>query len=83
MGVPLYNSMWRHAWIEGKYVVIHCVPDEIKKYHLNDIKEDVTNSNQKYREFLRRGAVEKAREAQRERMAQENLDNALDGLDFA
>jgi hypothetical protein len=44
--------MWRHAWIEGEYIVIHCVPDEIEKYHANDIKEDVKSANSKFRQYL-------------------------------
>lgn len=76
------HTMWRHAWLEDKYVVVHCVPDEVKKFHLNDITEDVTNSNRKYREFLKRVAAERNREVQREMGIQEGLDNALDGLDF-
>jgi len=77
------HTMWRRAWIEGKYVVVHCVPEEVKKYHLRDVTEDVGNSNTKYREFMRRVAAERAIEAQRERKAQEGLDDALDGIDFS
>jgi len=46
------HTMWRHAWIEGEYIVIHCVPDEIEKYHANDIKEDVKSANSKFRQYL-------------------------------
>lgn len=76
------HTMWRHAWIEGNYVVVHCVPDEVKKYHLSDIKQDVTSSNSKYREYLTRVAAEKAREAQRQRKLEKDLDDALGDLDL-
>lgn len=76
------HTMWRRAWIEGRYIIVHCVPDEVKKYHLNDIKQDVTNSNAKYREYLRRVATEEARHAQREAEEQRHINNALGGLDF-
>lgn len=76
------HTMWRHAWIEGNYVVVHCVPEEVKKYHLSDIKQDVTNSNSKYREYLKRVAAEKAREAQRRKKMEQDLDDALGGLDL-
>lgn len=46
------HSMWRKAWIEGSYIVINCVPEELEKYHLNDLKQDVANSNAKYRKYL-------------------------------
>jgi hypothetical protein len=74
--------MWRRAWIEGRYIIVHCVPDEVKKYHLNDIKQDVTNSNAKYREYLRRVATEETRHAHREAEEQRHINNALGGLDF-
>ena len=74
--------MWRRAWIEGRYIVVHCVPDEVKKYHLNDIKQDVSNTNTKYREYLCRVATQEARHSQREAEEQRRINNALDGLDF-
>lgn len=74
--------MWRHAWIEDEYVVVHCVPDEVKKYHLRDIKQDVEGSNAKYREYLRREAAERARESEQQKMLKQNLDSALDDLDI-
>jgi TIR domain len=46
------HTMWRRAWIEGQHIVINCVPDELEKYHLSDLAEDVKNSNAKYRQFL-------------------------------
>ncbi|MDF1741963.1 MAG: toll/interleukin-1 receptor domain-containing protein [Verrucomicrobiales bacterium] len=76
------HSMWRHAWIEGRYIVVHCVPDEVKKYHLADIKQDVESSNAKYRDYLRRLAAQKAREAQQEKRIKDDLDDALDDLNI-
>jgi len=76
------HTMWRRAWVEERYVVVHCVPNEVKQFHLNDIKQDVANSNAKYREFLRRVAQEEARQANREAQEQERLNEAFDGLDF-
>lgn len=43
------HNMWRRAWLDGKYIVVDCVPEEIEQYHLNDLKQDVANCNQKYR----------------------------------
>jgi hypothetical protein len=76
------HTIWRRAWVEDKYIVVHCAPAEVKQYHLNDIKQDVGNANSKYREFLRRLAVERAKEAQHEAREQEQLKDAFDGLDF-
>lgn len=58
------HTMWRDAWIEGEYIVIHCVPDEIGKYHANDIKEDVKNANLKYRQYLLEEAQKEAKKSE-------------------
>lgn len=76
------HTMWRHAWIEGNYAVVHCVPEEVKKYHLQDIKQDITNSNAKYREYLKRASAERVREAQRHKKMEDDLDDALGRLDL-
>ncbi|MGP1665362.1 MAG: toll/interleukin-1 receptor domain-containing protein [Rhodanobacter sp.] len=76
------HTMWRKAWVEGNCIVVYCVPDEVKKYHLRDIKEDVISSNAKYRDYLHRRDMQRAHEAQKQ-VAQKNvLDDALDDLDL-
>jgi hypothetical protein len=39
------HSMWREAWVEGDCVVIKCALDELSRYHMNDLKEDVVTAN--------------------------------------
>jgi hypothetical protein len=56
------HTMWRRAWIEGQYIVIHCVLDELDKYHLRDLRQDVESANNKYREYLMEVARTKASE---------------------
>ncbi len=76
------HTMWRHAWVEDDYIVVHCVPEEVKKHHLRDIAEDVSNTNTKYREHLRKVSADRAREAQREGKERDEIDRALEDLDF-
>lgn len=76
------HTMWRKAWVEGKYVVVYCVPEEVKRYHLRDIKQDVDTCNEKYRQYLHREAMQKAREEQRAIEEKNALNSALDGLKF-
>ena len=76
------HTMWRKAWIEGNSAVVYCVPEEIKKYHLRDLKEDVATSNQKYREHLQRIEARKAQEVQRQDAQRKSLDDSLDDLDL-
>jgi len=56
------HTIWRRAWIEGQYIVIHCVLDELDKYHLRDLRQDVESANNKYREYLMEVARTKASE---------------------
>jgi hypothetical protein len=76
------HSMWRRAWIESDYVVVYCIPEEMKQYHLRDVKQDVANSNGKYREYLMR--VERRRVSDAQRLDKEKgmLDDTLDGLEL-
>jgi len=76
------HTMWRHAWIEGHYIVVHCCLDEVEKYHLNDLKQDVANTNAKYREYLKQQAIEGERERLREEKEKCEIDDSLGGLDF-
>lgn len=76
------HTMWRKAWVEGNAVVVYCVPEEVKKYHLRDIKQDVASANTKYREYLQRQDRRRAREAEREVQVRNSLSAALDDLDF-
>jgi hypothetical protein len=58
------HTMWRDAWIEGEYIIINCVPDEIEKYHASDIKKDVKNTNSKYRRYLMEEAQKEAKKSE-------------------
>lgn len=76
------HTMWRRAWVDGQYVVIHCALDEVKKYHAHDIKQDVANTNKKYGEYLRQLVIEQKKERERKGEELEKIDEALEGLDF-
>jgi hypothetical protein len=67
------HTMWRRAWIEGQHIVIHCVPDELEKYHLADLREDVKNSNTKYRQYLTEIAQQEVKEPNQEKNEREKI----------
>lgn len=76
------HSMWRKAWIEDKYVIVYCVPDEVKRFHLNDIKQDVVNANIKYRQYLFDETIKKQKKRIAEQKEKEEFDKSLGGLEF-
>jgi hypothetical protein len=59
------HTMWRRAWIEGTYIVINCVPEELEKYHMRDLLIDTKNSNQKFRQYITQLAEKEVMEKSR------------------
>lgn len=76
------HSMWRNAWVEDRYVVVHCPLAEVKAHHAADIATDVASTNAKYREHLHQAATRVARESSRHLQEKAKIDSALDGLQF-
>lgn len=67
------HNMWREAWIDGQYIVIDCLPEELESIHLVDLKQDVEVTNDKYFELVRRKSEEEQkkkieRDAERQRL---------------
>ncbi|MGH7249662.1 MAG: hypothetical protein ACREGC_01690 [Minisyncoccia bacterium] len=76
------HSMWREAWIEGRDIVVDCVPEEIKQYHLRDLKEDVGAVNNAYQNYLNRVAADQERIAKEQQAERERLEAVKAGLTF-
>ena len=76
------HTMWRRAWVEGQFIIIHCVPDELEKYHLRDLRQDVDNSNKKYRDYLKEIAQKELREQQKEQEEFSKLKDIKNRLGF-
>lgn len=76
------HSMWREAWIEGDYIVIYCVPDELERYHLNDLKQDVANCNAKYRKYLYEIIQRENEIIRKERQEKEKFEELKNRLKF-
>jgi len=76
------HNMWRRAWIEGNAIVVDCVPEEIALYHLNDLKQDVAEANQKYRQYLGQSEAEQRRAVEVRAQEQKRLEDLKGRLDF-
>ena len=76
------HSMWRRAWIEGGFIVVHCPLEELQPYHLADLKEDVAETNKKYRALLEQARKRQARAQQLADEEQRRKEQALGSLDF-
>lgn len=76
------HTMWRRAWIEGRYIGVRCTLPEVQQYHLSDLKQDVANTNSKYRRYLLEREQARVREQHKLRKKQQEIDRYLDGLEF-
>lgn len=77
------HSMWRKAWVEGNHIIVHCVPDELEKYHLNDLKQDVKNANTKFRDYLTELAQSEEQERARGQRETNQIHDLKQRLDFS
>jgi len=61
---------WREAWIDRKFIVVECQTEELEKYHLNDLKQDLAFANKAFREHVEKQAhaeIQQTRSHQNER----------------
>lgn len=77
------HTMWRDAWIEGEHIVINCVPEELEKYHANDLMKDVENTNSKYRQYLMEKAQNEAKKVKQELSERDQLKELKSRLRFS
>lgn len=77
------HSMWRRAWIEGDCVVVKCATDELQRYHLNDLKQDVANANENLARAIEQHNARENIVAERKEAERIKRDNLLDDLDFS
>lgn len=48
------HSMWRRAWVEDRYIIVEAPLEEMSRYHIRDVTEDIKNANEKYQVLLAR-----------------------------
>lgn len=46
------HPRWRNIWIDRKFIVAECIPDELETHHLRDLKQDIAHANTNYRKYL-------------------------------
>ena len=73
---------WRRAWIDRKYVIVECLPEEVEKYHLNDLKQDIAYANQHYRQYSQRQNQAKIKKKENDLQERERLREIKSRLNF-
>ena len=77
-----FYSIKRKAWIEDQHIGIYCVPEEIEKHHLDQLKKTLVECNNEYLRYLneeKRLKKEKELKVQREK---EHIKSVKDRLKF-
>lgn len=77
------HSMWRRAWVEGDCVVVKCATDELQRYHLKDLKQDVATANENLAQAIEQHNAREKFEAERKEAERIKRDGVLDDLDFS
>jgi hypothetical protein len=76
------HTKWRNIWIDRKYLVVECVPEEIETHHLNDVKKDVFYANSKFREYLKHQSRVEKRSEQTQLIERDRLREMKSRLNF-
>jgi hypothetical protein len=77
------HSMWRRAWIEGDCIVVKCALDELSRYHLRDLKQDVAQANQDLEKYIDEYNNNARTQAEIKEAKRIERDKKLDNLDFS
>lgn len=76
------HAKWRNIWIDRKFLVVECVPDEIETHHLNDLKQDVAFANSRYRQYLQHQSRTEASKYQTQSLERDKLRAMKSRLNF-
>jgi hypothetical protein len=76
------DSMKRETWLEGEYIVIDCVPDELEKHHLKNLKKHVQFANENYRKYIEQSNNETEEYALKQKNEKEKLNELKKRLKF-
>lgn len=76
------HTMWRQAWVEGDCIVVKCALDELQRYHLIDLKQDVETANNALAQDIVAEQSRRAHEEEQKARERAKRDAALDRLKF-
>lgn len=76
------HNMWREAWVEGDCIVVKCALDELERYHLRDLKQDVETANNALAQEIVAEQTRRAHEEEQKAKERAKRDAVLDRLNF-
>jgi len=76
------HPRWRNIWIDRKFIVAECVPEELETHHLKDLKQDLANANANYRKYLELQAHSEGRQRESQSIERDRLREMKSRLNF-
>jgi hypothetical protein len=76
------HPKWRNIWLDRKFLVAECKPEEIESHHLPDLKKDLSYANSKYFEYLRQQAGLEFKKVQTQSIERDKLRDLKGRLKF-
>lgn len=75
------HGMTRRASVDGGYIVIDCVPEEMEK-HLPELQHDVTVTNGEYQKYLQTLAAKAEQQRQEQKAERDKIEEVKSHLKF-
>jgi hypothetical protein len=76
------HPKWRNIFIDRKFIVAECVPEEIETHHLADLKKDIYYANSKFRDYLAQQHNAQKRSMQSQALERDKLRDMKGRLKF-
>jgi hypothetical protein len=76
------HTRWRRIWIDRKFLIVECVPEELETHHLKDLKQDLTHANSSYRQYLQHQYHREVKHAQTQSLERDKLREMKGRLSF-
>ena len=76
------HPRWRNIWIDRKFIVAECVPEELETHHLNDLKKDLAHANSNYRQYLQHQTHAEVKREQTQSIERHRLREMKSRLNF-
>ncbi len=76
------HPRWRKIFIDRKFIVAECIPEELETHHLKDLKQDIAHANTNYRKYLESQTSTEAYSRQSQSLERDRLREMKSRLNF-
>jgi hypothetical protein len=76
------HPRWRNIFVDRKFIVAECIPEELETHHLKDLKQDIAYANTNYRKYLENQTRSDVRSQQTQSLERDRLREMKGRLNF-